>query len=167
MSQAVLRPFDKKMSMGSVPNCPKEIANRYGIRWFKCKLKPPKNQALIQYFPELFYDEPIIILLSDKQRVLEITDFLSQSGYPSVYCHEGCTSEQNAYAWQCYNEAKSSILAASLKSDAFYSFYEISYQGILLVDFSTSVQRYDDLVEILEHRQLPSFLRMMNIYFQT
>ena len=35
--------FDKKMSMGSVPNCRKEIANRYGIRWFKCKLKPPKN----------------------------------------------------------------------------------------------------------------------------
>ena len=35
--------FDKKMSMGSVPNYWKEIANRYGIRWFKCKLKPPKN----------------------------------------------------------------------------------------------------------------------------
>ena len=35
--------FDKKMSMGSVPNCQKEIANRYGIRWFKCKLKLPKN----------------------------------------------------------------------------------------------------------------------------
>ena len=35
--------FDKKMSMGSVPNCWKEIANRYGIRWFKCKLKLPKN----------------------------------------------------------------------------------------------------------------------------
>ena len=31
------------MSMGSVPNCRKEIANRYGIRWFKCKLKPPKK----------------------------------------------------------------------------------------------------------------------------
>ena len=36
--------FDKKMSMGSVPNCRKEIANRYSIRWFKCKLKPPKNK---------------------------------------------------------------------------------------------------------------------------
>ena len=30
--------FDKEMSMGSVPNCRKEIANPYGIRWFKCKL---------------------------------------------------------------------------------------------------------------------------------
>ena len=29
--------------MGSVPNCRKEIADRYPIRWFKCKLKPPKN----------------------------------------------------------------------------------------------------------------------------
>ena len=38
--------FDKKMSMGSVPNCRKEIANRYGIRWFKCKLKPPKKVLL-------------------------------------------------------------------------------------------------------------------------
>ena len=35
--------FDKKIPMGSVPNCQKEIANTYGIRWFKCKLKPPKN----------------------------------------------------------------------------------------------------------------------------
>ena len=34
----------QKMSMGSVPNCRKEIANRYGIRWFKCKLKPPQKQ---------------------------------------------------------------------------------------------------------------------------
>ena len=38
--------FDKEMSMGSVPNCRKEIANRYGIRWFKCKLKPPKNDRV-------------------------------------------------------------------------------------------------------------------------
>ena len=29
--------------MGSVPNCRKQIAVRYPIRWFKCKLKPPKN----------------------------------------------------------------------------------------------------------------------------
>ena len=35
--------FDQKIPMGSVPNCRKEIPNRYGIRWFKCKLKPPKN----------------------------------------------------------------------------------------------------------------------------
>ena len=40
--------FDKKMSMGSVPNCRKEIANRYGIRWFKCKLKPPKKMSNYQ-----------------------------------------------------------------------------------------------------------------------
>ena len=38
--------FDKEMSMGSVPNCQKEIANCYGIRWFKCKLKPPKKVEL-------------------------------------------------------------------------------------------------------------------------
>ena len=31
--------------MGSVPNCRKEIADRYPIRWFKCKLKPPKNHS--------------------------------------------------------------------------------------------------------------------------
>ena len=30
--------------MGSVPNCQKEIPTCYAIRWFKCKLKPPKNQ---------------------------------------------------------------------------------------------------------------------------
>ena len=31
--------------MGSVRNCRKEIANRCPIRWFKCKLKPPKNDT--------------------------------------------------------------------------------------------------------------------------
>ena len=36
--------FDKKMSMGSVPNCRKEIADHDPIRWFKCKLKPPKKE---------------------------------------------------------------------------------------------------------------------------
>ena len=29
--------------MGSVPNCRKEIADHYPIRWFKCELKPPKK----------------------------------------------------------------------------------------------------------------------------
>ena len=38
--------FDKKMSMGSVPNWPKEIADHDPIRWFKCKLKPPKNEII-------------------------------------------------------------------------------------------------------------------------
>ena len=33
----------EKNQKGSVPNCRLQIANRYSIRWFKCKLKPPKN----------------------------------------------------------------------------------------------------------------------------
>ena len=41
--------FDKKMSMGSVPNCRKEITMRYSIRWFKCKLKPPKKVSRIPH----------------------------------------------------------------------------------------------------------------------
>ena len=31
--------------MGSVPNCQKEIPVCHTIRWFKCKLKPPKKHA--------------------------------------------------------------------------------------------------------------------------
>ena len=47
MSQAVLSPnLTQKIPMGSVPNCRKEIADRYPIRWFKCKLKPPKKTLL-------------------------------------------------------------------------------------------------------------------------
>ena len=42
--------FDKKIPMGSVPNCQKEIPTRHAIRWFKCKLKPPKNRAFTQGF---------------------------------------------------------------------------------------------------------------------
>ena len=33
--------------MGSVPNCQKEIPICDAIRWFKCKLKPPKNVELL------------------------------------------------------------------------------------------------------------------------
>ena len=35
--------FDPKIPKGSVPNGQSKFANRYAIRWFKCKLKPPKN----------------------------------------------------------------------------------------------------------------------------
>ena len=38
--------FDKKIPMGSVPNCRKEIPACHAIRWFKCKLKPPKNKIM-------------------------------------------------------------------------------------------------------------------------
>ena len=37
--------FDKKNPMGSVPNCRKEIPMCHAIRWFECKLKPPKNES--------------------------------------------------------------------------------------------------------------------------
>ena len=84
--------------------------------------------------------------------MMEIANFLFGSGYSSVYCHEGSTSVQNSYVWERYNEGKSSILVVSLKSDAFYSFYDASYQDILLVDFPPSVQKYDDLVESLDYR---------------
>ena len=39
--------FDKKIPMGSVPNCRKEIPTRHAIRWFKCKLKPPKQKKFL------------------------------------------------------------------------------------------------------------------------
>ena len=35
--------FDPKSPKGSVPNVQSKFPNRYAIRWFKCKLKPPKN----------------------------------------------------------------------------------------------------------------------------
>ena len=35
--------FEKRIPMGSVPNEQKEILMRDPIRWFKCKLKPPKK----------------------------------------------------------------------------------------------------------------------------
>ena len=43
VSSCLQTKFDKEMSMGSVPNWPKEIADHDPIRWFKCKLKPPKK----------------------------------------------------------------------------------------------------------------------------
>ena len=41
--------------MGSVPNCEKEIANRYSIRWFKCKLKPPKKPDTMRLIDNYVY----------------------------------------------------------------------------------------------------------------
>ena len=35
--------FDKKIPMGSVPNCWKEIPMCHAIRWFKCKLNRPNK----------------------------------------------------------------------------------------------------------------------------
>ena len=41
--------FDRKIPMGSVPKCRKEIAAHDPIRWFKCKLKPPKKYHLLSH----------------------------------------------------------------------------------------------------------------------
>ena len=43
VSRCPVSKFEKKIPKGSVPNCRLQIANCYGIRWFKYKLKPPKN----------------------------------------------------------------------------------------------------------------------------
>ena len=37
--------FEPKRPKGSVPNGQSQFANRYAIRWFKCKLKPPKKRV--------------------------------------------------------------------------------------------------------------------------
>ena len=58
--------FDQKIPMGSVPNCRKEIADHYPIRWFKCKLKPPKNQEKLHFY-NLFQN---ILLKYDKSKSL-------------------------------------------------------------------------------------------------
>ena len=39
--------FEKRIPMGSVPNERKEILMHDPIRWFKCKLKPPKNKKTL------------------------------------------------------------------------------------------------------------------------
>ena len=36
--------FDKKIPKGNVPNWRLQICNRYGNRWSKCQLKPPKSE---------------------------------------------------------------------------------------------------------------------------
>ena len=46
--------------MGSVLNCRKEIADRYPIRWFKCKLKPPKNLRASTRTHDPFSENPKI-----------------------------------------------------------------------------------------------------------
>ena len=50
--------------MGSVPNCQKEIPTRHAIRWFKCKLKPPKNDSEIPFRQKR--GQPIAQLILEK-----------------------------------------------------------------------------------------------------
>ena len=41
--------FDPKSPTESVPNVQSKFPNRYAIRWFKCKLKPPKNVSIFVF----------------------------------------------------------------------------------------------------------------------
>ena len=41
--------FDPKSPKGSVPNGQSKFLMRYAIRWFKCKLKPPKKKVHLSY----------------------------------------------------------------------------------------------------------------------
>ena len=38
--------FEPKSPKGSVPNDQSSIVMCYAIKWFKCKLKPPKKQMI-------------------------------------------------------------------------------------------------------------------------
>ena len=110
-----------------------------------------KNQAIIQYLSELSPSKTIVLLVRDKERVMGVADLLLEAGYPLVYCHEGCTSSQNAEVWDSFSKKRYPILVASLKSDALYSFYDPHpvHPDTLLVDFPNSMQALEDLWEDL------------------
>ena len=67
--------------MGSVPNCRKEIANRYPIRWFKCKLVN-LNHLKTYFKHEITYNKmenrKIIILLHNM--------LINVSIYSEIFC---------------------------------------------------------------------------------
>ena len=74
--------------MGSVPNERKEILMRDPIRWFKCKLKPPKKDRLRDYHK--FLDEQPLTEDEDDTTRPKASDFfvsLFQSLYSSYQCH--------------------------------------------------------------------------------
>ena len=110
-----------------------------------------KNQAIIQYLAESSPSKSIILLVRDKERVMGVADLLLEAGYPLVYYHEGRTSSQNAEVWDSFSKKRYSILVASLKSDALYSFYDPHpvHPDTLLVDFPNSMQALEDLWEDL------------------
>ena len=110
-----------------------------------------KNQAIIQYLSELSPSKAVVLLVRDKERVMGVADLLLEAGYPLVYCHEGCTSSQNAEVWDSFSKKRYPILVASLKSDALYSFYDprLVHPDTLLVDFPNSMQALEDLWEDL------------------
>ena len=69
--------------MACVPNCRKEIVNRYAIRGFKCKLKPPKNGN----------DETSIVWL-----VQFTNELIKKSIFPKLHavtCSEELSSERS------------------------------------------------------------------------
>ena len=57
--------FDQKIPKGSVPNCQSKFAIHDPIRWFKCKIKPPKHKTgkdLINYLDDYFFVALLCIL---------------------------------------------------------------------------------------------------------
>ena len=63
--------------MGSVPNSQWEISTRYGIRWFKCKLKPPKNYIVEKRknVPVTRRQEPLYFKSCNYLEISELTLF--------------------------------------------------------------------------------------------
>ena len=46
VSRSFVSKFDPKSPKGGVPTVQSKFLTRDAIRWFKCKLKPPKNQTV-------------------------------------------------------------------------------------------------------------------------
>ena len=59
--------FDPKSPKGSVPNVQLKFLTRDAIRWFKCKLKPPKND----YFT--YFNKSILCILLQVINEVKVT----------------------------------------------------------------------------------------------
>ena len=75
--------------MGSVPNSRWEISKCYGIRWFKCKLKPPKNWDTSWWTLYRFAKKDILLLT-----------WRTSTQIPPRECSFGVTSNKNNGAFQ-------------------------------------------------------------------
>ena len=116
--------------------------------------KKDKDQAILQYLLDTrFYTQfslYFFIFVRDKQRVLEVTDLLLESGCSLLSHHKDYSLLQSAEAWDINDGKRRLINVASLQSDALDSFYDPDFVEFLLVDFPSSVKEYMDFSESLD-----------------
>ena len=81
--------FEPKSPKGSVPNGQSYFAVRDAIRWFKCKLKPPKNQPAPTPVAATDLEADVTAQVDDEYDTDELAELPTDSDSEAVESEQG------------------------------------------------------------------------------